>query len=68
VQHHTHHVHWWESGGFTDLANLLPVRSKHHHCIHEGGWEVHLAGDRTLTINQPNNTTMTTGPPKRRAA
>ena len=63
-----HHVKWWEHGGLTDVANLLPVCSKHHHCIHDGGWEVHLARDRTLTITQPDNSTMTTGPPKRRAA
>jgi len=63
-----HHVRWWERGGFTDLANLLPVCSRHHHCIHEGGWEVHLAGDRRLTIKQPGASTMNTGPPKRRAA
>lgn len=63
-----HHVDWWENGGPSDLANLLPVCSKHHHCIHDGGWEVHLAPDRTLTITQRDNTIMTTGPPKRRAA
>ena len=63
-----HHVHWWEHGGLTDLANLVPVCSKHHHRIHEGGWDIHLATNRTLTITQPGGSTMTTGPPKRRAA
>ena len=63
-----HHVRWWEHDGLTDLDNLLPVCSKHHHCIHDGGWELHLAPDRTLTITQPGGGTMTTGPPKRRAA
>ena len=63
-----HHVDWWERGGPSDLWNLLPVCSKHHHCIHDGGWEIHLARDRTLTITQPGASTMTTGPPKRRAA
>ena len=63
-----HHVKWWRHGGRTDLANLLPVCSRHHHCIHEGGWQLHLADDRTLTITQPDNTTMTTGPPRTRAA
>ena len=63
-----HHVKWWERGGLTDLANLSPVCSKHHHCIHDGGWDVRLAPDRTLTITQPDGSTMTTGPPKRRAA
>ena len=63
-----HHVKWWEHGGLTDLANLMPVCSKHHHCIHDGGWDAHLAPDRTLTITHPDGSTMTTGPPKRRAA
>ena len=30
-----HHVVWWEHGGATDLANLLPVCERHHHCIHD---------------------------------
>lgn len=45
-----HHVHPWELGGVTDLANLLPVCSRHHHLIHSLRWRVDLAPDRTLTI------------------
>ncbi len=63
-----HHVHWWRHGGNTDLCNLLPICVKHHTLVHHGGWQLHLAPDRTLTITHPDNTTMTTGPPKRRAA
>ncbi|CAN5549197.1 hypothetical protein BH10ACT2_BH10ACT2_13270 [soil metagenome] len=63
-----HHVHWWRRGGRTDLANLLPVCSRHHHCIHDGGWEVQIAADRTLTIIRPDTAPMSTGPPRRRAA
>ena len=36
--------------------------------VHTGGWQLHLADDRTLTITYPDQTTMTTGPPRRRAA
>ena len=36
-----HHIRYWENGGRTDLANLIPLCSKHHHAAHEGGW--HLA-------------------------
>jgi hypothetical protein len=32
-----HHVRWWRNGGVTDLDNLLPLCSKHHHLVHEGG-------------------------------
>ncbi len=63
-----HHVHWWRNGGFTDLDNLLPLCSKHHHLVHEGGWALTLLADRTLTINLPDGTVMSTGPPMRRAA
>ncbi len=63
-----HHVHWWRHLGRTDLNNLLPICVKHHTLVHHGGWTIHLADDRTLTITLPDQTTMTTGPPKRRAA
>jgi hypothetical protein len=49
-----HHIVPWELGGPTDLQNLLPLCSRHHHLVHEGGWTLHLAPDRTLTITQPD--------------
>jgi hypothetical protein len=49
-----HHIWPWELGGPTDLQNLLPLCSRHHHVVHEGGWTLHLAPDRTLTITQPD--------------
>ena len=60
-----HHVHYWEHGGATDLANLLPVCSKHHHAIHEGGWKLTLQPNRHLTIALLDGTILTTGPPTR---
>ena len=63
-----HHVHWWRHDGPTNLDNLLPICVRHHAALHHNGWELHLAPDRTLTITYPDHTTMTTGPPKRRAA
>lgn len=63
-----HHVTWWERGGLTDLVNLLPMCSKHHHNVHDKGWELALAVDRTLTVRLPDGDIMTTGPPRRRAA
>ncbi len=63
-----HHVKWWRRYGRTDLCNLLPICVKHHTLVHSGGWDLHLADDRTLTITHPDGTTMTTGPPKRNAA
>jgi len=51
-----HHIHQWEHGGLTDLDNLLPLCSKHHHAVHEGGYTIKLLPDRTLRIFQPNGT------------
>ena len=63
-----HHVHWWRHGGPTDFANLLPLCSKHHHAVHEGGWLLTLGPDRELTIETPAGQIMRTGPPSRRPA
>ena len=63
-----HHVRWWRNGGSTDLDNLLPLCSKHHHLVHEGGWMLELRPDRTLITSLPDGTVMSTGPPARRAA
>lgn len=51
----------------TSTTNLLPVCVKHHTLVHHGGWELHLAPDRTLTVTLPDHTTRTTCPPKRTA-
>jgi hypothetical protein len=63
-----HHVVWWRNGGRTDLDNLLPVCTKHHHAIHDRGWNVHLGSNRELTLTLPDGTIRNTGPPTRRAA
>jgi len=60
-----HHIQPWEHNGSTDLANLLPVCVGHHHKIHDDNWQLTLQPDRTLHINLPDGTTMTTGPPAR---
>lgn len=60
-----HHIHEWEHGGPTDLANLLPLCSRHHHVVHEGGWSLHLEPDRTLTIRQPDGELFATVPLER---
>jgi Domain of unknown function (DUF222) len=62
-----HHVVWWDLGGATDLANLLPVCERHHHCIHIQGWTVELGHRRELTLTMPDGETMSTGPPRRSA-
>ncbi len=63
-----HHVIWWRHDGNTDLDNLLPVCEQHHQNIHNDGWLLTLTPERTLTIQFPDGSIMTTGPPKRGAA
>lgn len=36
-----HHVGWYSLGGYTDIRNLLPLCSRHHHLVHQGGWVLH---------------------------
>ncbi len=61
-----HHIRWWRNMGFTDIDNLIPLCSRHHHAAHEGGWQLHLAPNRSLTITYPDGTIQTTGPPNRK--
>ena len=63
-----HHLQWWRHGGRTDMVNLLPLCSRHHHLVHDAGWTLHLGPHRELTVTTPGGRTMTTGPPRRWAA
>jgi hypothetical protein len=63
-----HHVIWWEHGGFTDLANMVPLCDRHHHCVHDKGWRLRLGPNRELDVILPDGQVMTTGPPRRQAA
>ncbi|MEI6403477.1 MAG: HNH endonuclease [Actinomycetota bacterium] len=58
-----HHIHWYQRGGPTNLDNLIPLCSRHHHLVHDLGWHLHLAPDRTLTITPPNGTPTSGTPP-----
>jgi len=47
-----HHIEYWENGGATDLNNMVPLCSRHHHAAHEGGWKLNLNPEtRELEIN-----------------
>ena len=64
-----HHVSWYGlQQGLTDIDNLLPLCSKDHHLVHEGGWQLILEPDRTLTVIRPGGHITTHGPPRARAA
>jgi hypothetical protein len=51
-----HHVIDWYHHGPTNLANLLPLCSRHHHLVHEGRWRLTLHPDRTITLTRPDGT------------
>ncbi len=59
-----HHVKWFHHGGPTDIENLLPLCTRHHHYAHEGGWQFSLDRHRNLTIALPDGTPKCHGPPK----
>jgi hypothetical protein len=58
-----HHIVPWELGGPTNLINLLPICSRHHHLVHEQGWTLELSPERILTIRQPDGSIFTTCEP-----
>jgi hypothetical protein len=51
-----HVVEWIKQRGPTDLDNLLPLCSRHHHLVHEGRWHLTLHPDRTVTVRGPDGT------------
>lgn len=63
-----HHVRFWRDGGASDLVNLVPLCSRHHHCAHEGGWQLTVRpDDRVLLITLPDGTSFANPPPFARA-
>ena len=64
-----HHVSYYGlQQGLTDIDNLVPLCGRHHHLVHEGGWKLHLAADRTLTITRPDGHISIHDPPRAGAA
>jgi hypothetical protein len=56
-----HHVIFWRFNGRSDIDNLVPVCSNHHHLAHEGGWTLSMTPDRTITWTRPDGTTHCVG-------
>ncbi len=53
-----HHLDFWSQGGHTDLHKMLPLCYHHHRLVHEGGWQVVMAGERVEFI-PPDRPAMT---------
>ncbi len=60
-----HHIDTWEDLGPTDMDNLVPLCSRHHHLVHEGGWRIELLADRTLRHYRPDGVHWRTSQPDR---
>jgi hypothetical protein len=56
-----HHVVDWHPDGPTDLHNLVPLCDRDHHLVHEGGWQLTLDPDRTISLRRPDGTHYFTG-------
>jgi hypothetical protein len=56
-----HHIEFFERGGKTVLANMLPLCERHHHQVHEGGWTLAMTDDRVTTWARPDGTVWWTG-------
>jgi len=53
-----HHLDEWDAhDGETNLDRLLPTCSRHHHLVHEGGWQLVLdPRHRELIVTLPDGT------------
>ncbi|RZS87266.1 uncharacterized protein DUF222 [Motilibacter rhizosphaerae] len=41
-----HHVIHWSDGGLTDITTMCLLCSRHHHLLHQGGWQLEPDPDR----------------------
>jgi hypothetical protein len=47
-------------------TNLLPLCSRHHQAVHEGGWQLTMdPTSRVLTVRFPDGTVTTMPPPRK---
>jgi hypothetical protein len=58
-----HHIHPWQAGGPTQLANLVLLCSRHHHLLHRPRWHAKLLPDTTLEVTDPTGHIRTSHPP-----
>jgi hypothetical protein len=59
-----HHVKWVTHGGTTELANLVLACSRHHHRLHQPGWQAKLLPDATFEVTDPDGIVRCTSPPR----
>jgi hypothetical protein len=59
-----HHVQWFSAGGTTSIDNLALLCTRHHHRLHQPGWDAKLKPDGTLRVTDPTGTVRTSHPPR----
>ncbi len=57
-------MRWVTHGGATDLDNLVLVCTRHHHRLHQPGWQAKLLPDATFEVTQPDGIVRCTSPPR----
>jgi hypothetical protein len=57
-----HHIHWWSTGGHTDLENLALMCTSHHALIHVFGWNVRLKDGVEVQWFRPEGKLFVPGP------
>lgn len=50
-----HHVVHWAAGGKTSMDNLIRLCTRHHWCLHEGGFSVQMEEGRPVFRNPRGN-------------
>ena len=53
-----HHVTHWVDGGPTAVDNLVLLCDRHHHVVHEPGWQLEFDG-HDLRVLRPDGTEVT---------
>ena len=60
-----HHITPWETGGSTDLDNLVHLCSSHHHLVHDDHWTLHHS-EGVWTLRPPTTPRTPAAPPATR--
>lgn len=57
-----HHLHHWAAGGDTKLEEMVLGCSRHHHLLHQPGWDGKLLPDGTFVVTTPDGRTLESKP------
>jgi hypothetical protein len=59
-----HHIRRVTDDGPTELANLVLLCTRHHHRLHQPGWQAKLLPDATFEVTAPDGIVRCTSPPR----